>query len=125
MSAIRRAPGADGGGLESTLARVLQVGTYASMALVVVGVVLFIGGGGSPLDAGPPLVVGRLVADVLAGRAEGFLWLGVLGILATPGLRVAGALLGFARRGERTMAVVALLILIVVALGVVAGVVTG
>lgn len=125
MIAVRVDPAGDDGGLESALARVLQVGTYASIALVAVGVVLFVAGGGSPLDPGPPLVMSRLVDDVLAGRPEGFLWLGVLGVVATPGLRVVGALLGFARRGERMMAVVALLILVVVGLGVFAGLVTG
>lgn len=114
-----------GRGLESTLARVLQVGSYVSIALVAIGVVLLIAGGGSPLDPGPPLKLGTIVADVAAGRPAGFLWLGVLGIVATPGLRVVGALVGFWRGGERRMAGVAVAILAVVALGVFAGVVTG
>lgn len=125
MSGMGLDPGRDSGSLEVTLARVLQIGSYASIAFVAVGVILFVAGGGSPLDAGPPLVVERLPADLLALRAGGFLWLGILGIVLTPGLRVAGALVGFARRGERTMAVVALLILGVVAVGVLAGLVTG
>jgi uncharacterized membrane protein len=53
------------------------------------------------------------------------LWLGILGIIATPGIRVLGALVGFARRGERTMVGVAAGILVVVAAGVLAGLVTG
>ena len=125
MSAIRVDPAAGGGGLESTLARVLQIGTYASITLVAVGVVLLVVNGGSPLDPGAPVVIARLVADIAAGRPEGFLWFGILGIVATPGLRVLGAFIGFARGGERLMAVVALLILVVVALGVLAGLVTG
>ena len=125
MSAIRVDPAAGGGGLESTLARLLQIGTYASIALVAVGGVLLVLNGGSPLDAGAPLVISRLVADITGGRPEGFLWFGILGIVATPGLRVLGALIGFARGGERVMAVVALLILVVVAFGVLAGLVTG
>lgn len=112
-------------GLESTLARVLQVGSYVSIALVAIGVVLLIAGGGSPLDPGPPLSLGTIAADIAAGRPAGFLWLGVLGIVATPGLRVVGALVGFWRGGERRMAAVALAILAVVGLGVFAGVVTG
>lgn len=118
-------PSVDAGSLESALARVLQVGTYASIGLVTIGVALFLARGGSPLDPGQPLAVDRLVPDILALRAEGFLWLGILGLVATPGLRVVGALIGFARRGERTMVAVACLILVVVAVGVIAGVVTG
>jgi uncharacterized membrane protein len=125
VSANRLVAGGAAGGLESTLARVLQIGTYASIGLVAIGVVLLIAGGGSPLDPGPALDVPAIVADLAAGRPAGYLWLGILGIVATPGLRVAGALVGFWQRGERGMAVVALLILVIVALGVFAGLVTG
>ncbi|MBI2782423.1 MAG: DUF1634 domain-containing protein [Chloroflexi bacterium] len=125
MSTLRLDPGGTGGRLESTLGRVLQIGTYASIVLVAIGVVLLVASGRSPLEAGALLVIGRLLADVAAARPEGFLWLGILAIVATPGLRVLGALIGFARGGERVMAIVALLILGVVALGVLAGLVTG
>jgi hypothetical protein len=43
----------------------------------------------------------------------------------TPALRVAGALVGFWRRGERDMVAVALLILAVVAAGVATGLLAG
>lgn len=131
MSAIRGGPPATAAGagdadsLESTLAHVLQIGTYTSIAFVTAGVVLLVAAGGSPLDPGAPFDVGRIPPDLAAGRPEGFLWLGIIGVAATPGLRVALALVGFARRGERLMAAVALLILAVVALGVLAGVMTG
>lgn len=125
MSANRLVSSEVAGGLESTLARVLQAGTYASIGLVAVGLVLLIASGGSPLDQGPPLDLAAVAADLAGGRPAGYLWLGILGIVATPALRVAGALVGFWARGERRMAVIALLILVVVALGVLAGVVTG
>ena len=111
--------------LEPGLARVLQTGTYISIGLVAIGAVLLIGGGGSPLAGGPPLSLSRWPSDVLALRPEGFLWLGILGIVLTPALRVVTALLGFWRRGERAMAVVAVLILAVVAAGVVSGLLAG
>jgi uncharacterized membrane protein len=113
------------GDLEAALARVLQVGTYVSVGLVGLGTVLVLANGASPLDPGPPLSLGTLAADVLAFRPAGFLWLGILGIVATPAVRVIGALLGFVRRGERAMVAVAAAILVVVAVGVIAGLVTG
>lgn len=122
MSAIR---GGAEASLEAALARVLQVGSYVSIALVAVGSWLFVAAGASPLDPGPPLAIDTLVGDVLALRPAGLLWLGILGIVATPAVRVIGALLGFARRGERTMVGVAAAILIVVSAGVIAGLVTG
>ena len=118
----RGTPGVD---LEVRLARVLQAGTYASIALVAAGTVLLIAGGGSPLAGGPPLDLSNLAPDVLAIRPAGVLWLGILGVIATPAVRVAAALAGFWRRGERRMAGVALAILAVVALGVASGVVSG
>jgi uncharacterized membrane protein len=113
------------GGLEASLARVLQVGTYGSMALIAVGAGLLVAGGTSPLVPGPGLDLGRLVDDIAALRPTGFLWLGVIGVLATPGLRVVGALIGFARAGEWRMAAVAAAIILVVVVGIVAGLVTG
>jgi uncharacterized membrane protein len=112
-------------GLESNLARVLHIGTYVSMALIAVGTALLVIGGGSPMDAAPLLDLGRIPADILGARPEGFLWLGVLGVLATPMLRVVAALVGFARAGEWRMVGVAAAIVVVVAAGIVAGVLTG
>jgi uncharacterized membrane protein len=111
--------------LEPALARVLQVGTYVSIALVLVGTVLLLAGGVSPLAPSPAFQVEALVTDILAGRPAGFLWLGIVGICLTPALRVVGALIGFWRRGERRMVAVALLILAVIAAGVVTGLLAG
>jgi uncharacterized membrane protein len=112
-------------GLERELARVLQLGTYASMALIAIGAALLVLGGTSPLVAGPELDVTQIVDDLLALRPAGFLWLGVLGVLTTPGLRVVGALVGFARAGEWRMVAIAAAIIVVVGTGIVAGLVTG
>ena len=125
MSWISVDPGEARGGLESALARVLTIGTYGSMALVAIGLVLLVARGSSPLDPGPPLSLATLPGDLVAGRPEAFLWLGILGVVSTPALRVLGALIGFWRGGERRMALVALAILAVVGLGVVAGLVSG
>jgi uncharacterized membrane protein len=111
--------------LESSLARVLQAGTYVSIALIALGSALLLVAGISPLAGGPALRPGDLVGDVLAGRPAGFLWLGTIAMMTTPALRVIGALVGFWRRGERTMVAVAILILAVVGAGVVIGLLTG
>lgn len=122
---MRADPAGVSGSLEATLGRILMAGTYVSIALVTIGLVLLVGGGGSPLDPGPPLSLATLAGDLVGGGPAAYLWLGILGVVATPGLRVVGALLGFWRRGERGMALVAVLILGVVGLGVLAGMVTG
>jgi uncharacterized membrane protein len=111
--------------LEGALAHVLQVGTYVSIGLVLVGSLLLIGAGTSPLAGAPALSLEELPADLLAGRPAGFLWLGILGVIATPGLRVVRALVGFSRRGEPRMAAIALAVLVVIAAGVIVGVMAG
>jgi uncharacterized membrane protein len=109
-------PGAPG--LEQSIARLLTLGTYVSIGLLVVGVALMAAHGIAPLSGGPAFDLGRLAADLAAFRPEGFLWLGLLAVVATPAARVGASLVGYARRGERTMVVVASLILAVIAISV-------
>jgi uncharacterized membrane protein len=110
--------------LDRTVARLLTIGTYLSVGLLAIGVVLMALAGISPVDATvPPLDLGRLPADLLAGRPEGFLWVGLLAAIATPLGRVASSLVGYIRGGERRMAVIAVAILVVVAAAVVVGVI--
>ena len=125
MTTDRPRTGPSEDGLESSLARVLQAGTYVSIALIAVGSILLLAGGISPLAGGPAFQPGDLITDVLAARPAGFLWLGIVVMMATPSLRVIGALIGFWRRGERTMVAVAALVLAVVGAGVVIGLLTG
>jgi uncharacterized membrane protein len=110
------APAAD---LERSIARLLTVGTYASVALLVFGVVLMLANGIGPRSGGPVFDSARLGPDLMAFRPAGFIWLGLIAVVATPAARVLASLVGYARRGERTMVIVAALILLVIALSVV------
>ena len=104
--------------LETILARVLSAGTYLAVGLIAVGVGAMLLAGRSPLDPSfAPLDPARLVADVAAGRPEGFLWLGLMAAIATPAARVAGALVGFVARREAPFAAVAAAILAVIGAG--------
>jgi uncharacterized membrane protein len=105
-------------GLERTIARLLSVGTYSAIALLLVGLALMLANGIEPLSGGPAFDPGRLVADIVGLRPAGFIWLGLIVVVATPSARVLASLVGYARRGERAMAVVAALILIVIAISV-------
>lgn len=105
-------------GLEQSIGRLLTIGIYLSIALLAVGVYLMLVNGIGPLSGGPAFDLGRLVPDLAALRPAGFLWLGLLAVVATPAARVAASLIGYARRGEQEMAIVAVLILIVIATSV-------
>jgi uncharacterized membrane protein len=111
--------------LEATIGRLLTLGTYLAVALVAIGVVLMAIAGVSPLHAAPALSLRSIGDDIAALRPAGFLWLGLIVVLATPSARVLASLIGYARSGERGMAAISALILLVVALGVLAGTAEG
>jgi uncharacterized membrane protein len=104
--------------LDVAIARLLTAGTYLSVALLAIGVALMAAAGTSPLSGGPAFDPGSVVANIAALRPEGFLWLGLIAAIATPSARVAASLVGYLRRGERSMALVSLLILGVIALSI-------
>jgi uncharacterized membrane protein len=108
--------------LDRVIARLLTVGTYLSVGLLAVGVLLMAATGRSPLGAGAPSFdLRRLPADLAAGRPEGFLWLGLVAVIATPTSRVVASLVAYARNGNRLMVGVSLGILGVILASVVVG----
>jgi len=111
---------AAGGSFERRLGRLLIVATYVAVTLLAIGVVLLLFAGISPLAGGPPFDAAQLVPNLLALDPAGFLWLGILVVIATPLSRVVGAALGFARSGERLMATLSAAILAVIAISVLA-----
>ncbi len=110
--------GPSGVRLERSIARLLTVGTYASIVLLAIGFVLMLAAGISPLDGAPPFDAAAIPADILALQPVGFLWLGLIVVVATPAARVAASLVGYLRQGERRMALVAVAILVVIGLSV-------
>jgi len=107
--------------VEAVIARLLIAGTLVGVGLLAVGVALMAVRGISPESvAFPPFDPATVAADLAALRPEGFLWAGIVILIATPIARVIGELITFSIRGDRVMAGVALAILGVVALSVVA-----
>ena len=104
---------------ERRIGRLLIAVTYLAVTFLVIGVALMALDGISPLAGGPALDPGALVADLVALDPAGFLWLGLLTVIATPISRVIAAAIGFARVGDRMMVGVAVAILAVIALGIV------
>jgi uncharacterized membrane protein len=104
--------------LDRTIARLLTVGTYGSIALLAVGGLLMIAGQITPLGGGPRFEPSILVDDLVHLRAQGFIWLGLVCVVATPSARVIASLIGYVRGGERSMAIVAVLILVVIGFSV-------
>lgn len=105
-------------GLERAVSRLLTVGMVMAISLLAIGLVLMVGRGIGPLAGGPRFDSRRLVDDLAGLRPAGFLWLGLLVVVGTPAMRVAAALAGYLRMGERTMALVSGLILLVIGMSV-------
>jgi len=112
------APPAD---LDRTIGRILTIETYGSILLIAIGCVLMFAARIDPLAGGPPLEPGLIVDDIAHLRPAGFMWLGLLTLLLTPIARVVVSFFGYVSRGERTMAVVSVLILVVIATSIVIG----
>jgi uncharacterized membrane protein len=106
--------------LELRIARLLVLGTYLGVALLAAGIALMVATGVDPLAAPTPAFdPGALVRDLVALRATGFLWAGLLVVMALPVTRVAIAAAGFGLSGERRMAAIALAVIAVLAISVV------
>jgi len=101
------------------IARLLTIGTSASVLLVGAGLAAMLFRAISPLDPSPALEPGALPDQLLALDPAGLLWLGILVVIITPTARVLAALVGYARRQEREMVAVSAGILVVVTLGVI------
>jgi uncharacterized membrane protein len=107
------------------VARLLSAGTLASVSLVGLGVLLLAAAGVVPTRGpGPALEPSVILADVVSLRPAGLLWVGLLLTLALPTARVALALLGFARLGDRRAAAVAAGVLCVLAVAFAVALVT-
>jgi uncharacterized membrane protein len=103
-----------------TIGTLLGAGTVAVVLLVTAGTLLALAAGRRPLsDHGPSLDPSTIVRDVLALRAEGFLWLGIVLAVTLPAARVVLAMVGFARRRDLRAAAVATAVLGVLGLSVV------
>jgi uncharacterized membrane protein len=111
-------------GAERLIGRLLSGITYVSVALLLAGVGLLIGAGTSPLSGGPSLDLGRLPSDLLELRPTGFLWLGLVAVIAAPIARVGVALVAYARDNDPLMVAVSAGILLVVAVAIVSAVAT-
>jgi uncharacterized membrane protein len=109
-------------GFDSTVGRLMIAMTYVAVALLAVGVVLMIANGISPLVGGPAFDVGVIVEEVRAGVPTGFIWLGLVVVIATPIVRVAVSSVGFAREGQWRMVAVGLGILAIILVGIVSSI---
>jgi uncharacterized membrane protein len=108
--------------LETQIGRLLTLGTAVAVGFLTVGLALMAVWGVAPFASHrAPLASDRLAGALAGLRPEGYLWLGLLAVVATPTGRVVAALVGFARQGEREMVAVAAGVLAVVLLSIVLG----
>jgi uncharacterized membrane protein len=106
-------------GFDSTVGRLMIAMTYVAVVLLAIGVILMIANGISPLVGGPVFDAGVVLEELRAGIPTGFIWLGLVVVIATPIVRVAVSSVGFAREGQWRMVGVGLGILTIIAIGIV------
>lgn len=109
----------DGESIEIVLGNVLRWGTLISAAVIALGGIAYLSsdGGDTPhYEAfhGEPTAlqtVWGIVADARARHAQGIIQFGLLLLVATPIMRVVGALVAFALRRDLQYAIVSSLVL--------------
>jgi uncharacterized membrane protein len=113
--------------LEATISRLLVVGTYVAIGLVLIGVIGMLAAGIDPLThvATPAFALDEIPAQVRALEPEGFLWLGLVCVLALPLGRVIVAGVGFLVARDIRLALVSLAVLLVVTGSIVAAIALG
>jgi uncharacterized membrane protein len=109
---------------ERLIGRLLSLVTYAAVALLLIGVVFLIAAGVSPVSGGPGLDLARLPGNLLTLQPAGFLWLGLLAVIAAPIARVLVALAAYLRVRDWLMVGVSTAILLVIAIAIGSAIVT-
>ena len=105
--------------LERTVQRVLQAGVAVSFTLMLVGIVLAVVRGEAL--AAHVVSPGDLWAGLVALDSAAYISLGLIVLIATPFVRVAGSLVAFLRLRDRRYALVTAAVLAVMCVSVVIG----
>jgi uncharacterized membrane protein len=118
MSAVGAASTARTLVAERRIGRLLIAMTLVAVGLLTIGVVLMIANGIEPESGGPVLDLATLAAQVMRLDPAGFLWLGLLVVIAAPILRVIAAAVAYADEGDRLMVGISIGILLVIGIGI-------
>jgi uncharacterized membrane protein len=98
---------------------VLLCGVAVSVALMLAGLALLaVRGGSMPNHVEPP---GELVRGLVTLRPAAYLSLGLIVLIATPFVRVAGSMVAFAREHDRRYVLVTAVVFTVMCLSVLLG----
>jgi uncharacterized membrane protein len=108
--------------LETIAARLLTWGTRVALLLILVGVIDMAVTGVVPMAAAtfPPYSLVAIPGQLAALRPEGFIWAGLTLLVALPLGRVTVSGAGFLAAGDRRLALVSVLVLLVICASVVA-----
>jgi uncharacterized membrane protein len=105
--------------IERTVNRILVVGVGLAVALMAAGVVLgVIDGEGLPAHVVPFADLSSLLGSL---DPAAYLSLGLLVLIATPFVRVAGSIVAFAREHDRRYVLITAVVLVVMCVSVVLG----
>jgi uncharacterized membrane protein len=115
--------------VEAIVGTLLRVGVLLAAAVVCVGGAFYLIRHGASVPHyrvfyGEPTdlrSISGIVTDVLALQSRGIIQLGLLLLVATPVARVAFSVFAFARQGDRTYVIIALVVLAVLLYSLVGG----
>jgi uncharacterized membrane protein len=112
-------PGHTMGPVERMVSRVLGIGMGISVVLMLAGLLLgLVSGDGMPTHV---VSLGDLLPGLREPDAAAYLSLGILVLVATPFVRVAGSIVAFALERDRRYVLVTAVVLAVMCMGVLLG----
>jgi uncharacterized membrane protein len=102
--------------LETIAARLLTLGTRIALGLILIGVVGILLKGIDPFAPGafPPYALTAIPSQIAALQPEGFIWAGLTVLVALPLGRVIVSGAGFLAAGDRRLALISVLVLLVI-----------
>ena len=107
--------------LESLAARLLTWGTRIAMVLILVGVLGMLASGVDPNKAtAPGFSLAAIPGQIASLQPVGFLWAGLIVLAALPLGRVIVSGAGFLAAGDRRLALVSALVILVIAVSIAA-----
>lgn len=112
--------------LQLFVGNILRLGVIISMAIVVIGLTLYLIQNGKTANDYSVFATGNLsfshfFRDLFHGKSEAIIGLGVICLIFTPILRVIFAIIGFWLEGDRRYTIISIIILAIIIISMLLG----
>ncbi|NIG55595.1 DUF1634 domain-containing protein [Chitinophaga sp. Cy-1792] len=113
--------------LQLIIGKLLRYGVWSSMAIAIIGGILYLINHGQEIvhyptfveqDRGILEVLGGMFSDLAAGKGMALILLGIMLLFATPILRVIFSLIGFILEKDKMYVIITLIVLMIIGVSI-------